>query len=425
MTESKNEPEQHGGQELIVVCNSGSTSAKLAIFSADSVSASDKPLWKAVLKKHADKSVQVEIHGSSAESKLEIPGEDITQVIETALQSAWSGPTAIAKDDSNVRAVGHRIVHGGTYFSEPTLVTERVLEQLHELYELAPLHQPAGVECVKLASRIFPNAKQIAVFDTSYFHGMAPEATIYPVPYEWHEKHGIRRYGFHGINHQYCSRKAAEMTAKPISEFRVVTCHLGGGASMAATNNGHAVATTMGFTPLDGLMMGTRSGEIDPGIILYLLENQKYTSQQIDHALNYDSGLKGVSEISSDVEQLQNLSSDGNKRAQLALSIYIRSISGHLGSLLTTMNGADAVVFSAGVGENSSYIREEVTKRLTFTGIVCDTTSNEAPSHDDREISARTSIIHILVINAQEEWMIAKECVRLLENAPAETPSRS
>jgi acetate kinase len=307
----------------------------------------------------------------------------------------------------DVRAVGHRVVHGGTRFTGSVRVDAAVKRELARLSDLAPLHNPpalAGIEAVEAA---LPGVPQVAVFDTAFFANLSPARFVYPLPYEWFEQWGVRRFGFHGISHAYCAGHAAEMLAgKP--DARLITCHLGNGCSAAAVRDGVAVATTMGFTPLEGLMMGTRCGSVDPGILLHVQRQRGLSADQLEEALLHRSGLLGVSGISSDFRRVQAAADQGNERARLALDIYTDRIRAAIGALAVTLGGVDALVFTAGVGENAAGLRADVCDGLPCLGLRLDPKRN-ARCRPDADIAAADSPARILVIHTQEEQMIARE----------------
>jgi acetate kinase len=313
----------------------------------------------------------------------------------------------------DINAAGHRIVHGGKVFRNSTRIHPEVKAAIALQCELAPEHNRIELHAIEAAERLLgPQVPQIAVFDTG-FHTTLPEAAyVYPGPYEWLDQ-GIRRYGFHGISHQYASRRASELLRRPLNSFRLITCHLGNGCSLAAVRNGSSIDTTMGFTPLEGLMMGSRSGSVDPGILIHLLKHGGYDAHKLDHVLNEESGLMGVSGVSSDMRTVQEARASGNARARLAFDIYVHRVRSGIGAMLASLGGLDALAFSAGVGENSPEVRESVCAAFEFLGVAVDHGSNREGA-GDRDIAEASSKIRVLVIAAQEEWEIARECRRVL-----------
>ncbi|NEQ55423.1 MAG: acetate kinase, partial [Leptolyngbya sp. SIO3F4] len=322
----------------------------------------------------------------------------------------WQGETRVLQTLTDIDVVGHRVVHGGQAYQTSTLITPEVKTEIARLHQLAPNHNPANLAGIELMEELLEDVPQVAVFDTA-FHSQIPDiAAIYPGPYSW-VKQGIRRYGFHGISHQYCSQRAAQILGREY--LRLIVCHLGNGGSLCAVNRGRSIDTTMGFTPLDGLMMGTRSGAIDPGILVYLMR-QGYNADQLDLLLNKESGLKGISGISHDLRQIKQAIDAGNSRAQLARDIYLHRLKAHMGSMLMSLGGVDAVVFTAGIGEHDASIRAAVCKTMGFLGLTLDHDKNEK-NPVDQDIATIDSTVRVLVIHTQEDWTIAQDCWRCLQ----------
>ncbi len=319
-----------------------------------------------------------------------------------------------SKEDPSIdiKAVGHRVVHGGTSFRESTLVCQSVRKAIEELSQLAPLHNPSALAAIDAAELVLPGIPQVAVFDTAFFTSLLPQAFVYPVPYEWFSEWGIRRFGFHGISHSYGAHRAAEMLDRPLTDLRLVICHLGNGCSASAIVGGAPIATTMGFTPLDGLMMGTRSGAIDPGILVYLQRQHGLGPGALDDVLNHRSGLLGVSGISGDVRQLEAAAEAGHERAGLALTMFADRVRASIGALAVGMGGVDALVFTAGVGENSARVRADVCNGLSCLGLTLDAGKNVDVQLDD-DIAIDSSSARILVIKSREDLMIARETERV------------
>jgi len=333
------------------------------------------------------------------------------------LETLWTGETGVLKGSSEIEVVGHRIVHGGPKLKEAIRVTPEVKKRIADAAAFAPLHNRAELEGIETIERVVGSVPQVAVFDTGFHRTIPPAAALYPGPYDWQDK-GIRRYGFHGINHEYCSKRAAQMLRRDISQLKIVSCHLGNGCSLAAIAGGKSVDTTMGFTPLEGLMMGTRSGSIDPGILTYLLRETGISGQEIDDILNQRSGLLGISGISSDMREVEAAAQSGNQRAQLAFDMFVHRLRNGIAQMAAVLGGADVLVFTAGIGENSSAVRAAACSGLRFLGIELDSEKN-AHTNRDQEISATHSRIRVLVIHAQEDWAIAQDCARVLNHAMA------
>jgi len=318
---------------------------------------------------------------------------------------------ALLEEHPRVDIVGHRIVHGGAKYRDPALLTSQVRAAIARQAEFAPSHNRFELEAVQAVDRVFGNnVQQLAVFDTGFHATLDRAAFVYPGPYSWLAD-GIRRYGFHGINHCYASRRAARLLGKSVGAIKQIVCHLGNGASLAAIDGGKSIDTTMGFTPLEGLMMGTRSGSIDPGILVYLIRHAGCTAEQLDHVLNQESGLAGISGVSGDMREVLAAMEAGNDRARLAFEIYAHRLVREIGGMLGVLGGLDALVFTGGVGENCPPLRKIVCDRLAFLGVKLDANKNDRPNPDE-DIAAAASRIRVLVVRANEEWQIARECHR-------------
>jgi len=311
--------------------------------------------------------------------------------------------------------VGHRVVHGGEKFSSSVVIDDDVIEAIRANSDLAPLHNPANIVGIEACKSVMPDTPMVAVFDTAFHQTMPKEAYIYAIPYSAYEKYSIRRYGFHGTSHKYVALRAAKLLGRPIEELKIVTCHLGNGSSIAAVKNGRSVDTSMGFTPLEGLPMGTRCGAIDPAIITFLMEKENMTYQEINRYMNKESGVLGISGVSSDFRDLEAAADEGNERAQLALDIFAYSIKKYIGAYAAAMGGLDCVVFTAGIGENNPNIRQKACEGLDFLGITVDNEKNQyTKKGKEGEISTADSKVKVLVIPTNEELMIARETVELV-----------
>ncbi|HTS46665.1 MAG TPA: acetate kinase [Bryobacteraceae bacterium] len=348
--------------------------------------------------------------GARVERKMQV-GSPVA-VLEPVLESLWKGDAACLDAPSAIDVVGHRIVHGGPKYRSSTPLTAEVRAAIAREVEFAPAHNRFELEAVETVDRVVgKGVLQVAAFDTGFHATLEPAAYVYAGPYEWLEQ-GVRRYGFHGISHQYATARAAELLGRDARTLKIVTCHLGNGASLAAVRGGKSVDTTMGFTPLEGLMMGTRSGSIDPGIVIYLLRHRGYTAEQLDRILNQESGLLGVSGVSGDMREIVQAMQKGNERGQLAYDVFAHRLTREIGAMLAVLGGLDALVFTAGIGENCAPLRETVCAGLGFVGLKLDSGSNANPKLD-QDISAAESLVRVLVIRAQEEWEIARECRKL------------
>ena len=352
----------------------------------------------------------------------EIPLETPPAVLEPLLSTLWEGPSKVVASRREIGAVGHRVVHGGRAFRETTRITAEVRAEIAKLVEFAPEHNRLELEAIEAAERVLgSDIPQVAVFDTAFHTSLPEKATVYPGPHEWLDA-GIRRYGFHGISHQYTSRRAAEILGRDLQSLRTVTCHLGNGCSLAAVAGGRSIDTTMGFTPVEGLMMGTRSGSIDPGILIYLVRHRGYRADQLDHTLNKESGLKGVSGVSGDMRDVLSAMQAGNPRARLAFDVYAHRLCREIGGMAASLGGLDALVFTAGVGENCPPLREVVCRQLAFLGIELDAERNAA-SPKDQDVARTGSAVRVLVVHTEEDWEIARECYRLVRAVSAASSS--
>lgn len=320
----------------------------------------------------------------------------------------------IIKDMSEIDAVGHRVVHGGEKYSQSVLVNNEVMNYLEECVKLAPLHNRPNIIGIEACKKLMANTPMAVVFDTA-FHGTMPkEAYMYALPYEMYEKHGIRKYGFHGTSHKYVSNKVAEAMGKDIKDLKIITCHLGNGGSLTAVKNGKAIDTTMGFTPLDGIVMGTRSGSIDPAVVIYLIQELGYSVEEVNDILNKKSGILGVSGVSSDFRDIRSAAyEENNERAKLALDLYHYKVRCQIGAYAAAMGGVDVIVFTAGVGENAIETREGCVEGLEFFGVEIDKDKNNVRG-ELKEVSKDASKVKIYVVPTNEELMIAKETVELL-----------
>jgi acetate kinase len=402
----------------ILVLNAGSSSQKSRLYEIDGSLPEEPPapLWKA----DADwtgyqETADVEISTARGQTRHEsLPTGAREGIIKHMLETIWSGPTKVIDQPEEIAVVGHRVVQGGPEYRQTTLVTPEVKAAIEQYAAFAPSHNPANLEGIRVVEQLLPSVPQVAVFDTAFHRHLSLAAAVYPGPYEWFEQ-GIRRYGFHGISHHYCAQRAAQLLGRDLEGLRLITCHLGNGCSLAAIYHGQSIDTTMGFTPLEGLMMGSRSGSVDPGILIHLLQHKGYSVEQLDKELNKASGLQGVSGVSSDMRQILQAISEGNPRAKLALDIYVHRLRGAIGAMLATLGGVDAVVFTAGVGEHAAGVRAAACETFGFLNLVLDPQKN-AQSPADQDISTADSAVRVLVIQTQEDWMIAQECWRLKKN---------
>ena len=351
------------------------------------------------------------VDGSKTEVLTPFPTH--TEAFEKVVEMMTSGAGKVIDDVSEIGAIGHRGVHGGEKFRESALVTEELIATYEELSSLAPLHNPAGVLGMRAAQKVFGDLPNVMVFDTAFHSTMPPKAFMYALPYEFYEKYGVRRYGFHGTSHRYVSLAAAEYLGKDPSELKIVTCHLGNGSSIAAVDGGKVVDTSMGMTPLAGLMMGTRSGDIDPSIPSYLMKRTGMSNEEIDHILNHHSGLKGVSGESSDKRDLDVAVEAGIKRAILASEMFNYDIKKYVGAYSAAMGGVDCIVFTGGIGENDNGVREDVCSNMEFLGISIDAERNKLRGLDINDLTAEGAKVKVLVVCTDEEMMIARDTLAI------------
>ena len=320
----------------------------------------------------------------------------------------------VIKSMSEISAVGHRIVHGGEKFKESMVIDDDVMKVINECVELAPLHNPSDITGIEACKHIMPDVPMVAVFDTAFHQTMPRYAYIYALPYEIYEKYKLRKYGFHGTSHKYVAERAAKMLGKPIESLKLITCHLGNGASICAVKYGKSVETSMGFTPLQGLCMGTRSGTIDPAVITFLMDKEKMTVKDVSDFLNKKSGVLGISGVSSDFRDIEEAANNGDDRAKLALDIFCYRVKRFIGDYAAVMNGVDAVVFTAGIGENNPYVRREILTDMDFFGIKIDEEKNKVRGKE-MDISTPDATVRTLVIPTNEELEIARETVKLVK----------
>jgi acetate kinase len=397
----------------ILVLNSGSSSQKSALYEIAGALPEHPPLslWQGKIEwegNHAEMQVQ---NSAGADVTHRLKVESRRNALEELLASLSSGDARVVSKLTEIDVVGHRIVHGGKEFEEATAITPQVKSAIARMSAFAPLHNRAELDGIEFIQKRMGQVLQVAVFDTGFHSRLPDAAAVYPGPYEWIAQ-GIRRYGFHGINHQYCAERTAQLLGKDLRSLKLVTCHLGNGCSLAAIREGRSIDTTMGFTPLEGLMMGTRSGSVDPGILTYLMREGKSSGQQLDNLLNTKSGLLGISGISGDMRQIVAAMKEGHPRAELAFEIFVHRLQAGIGAMIAVLGGIDALVFTAGIGENSPDVRSAACADLGFLGLKLDPAKNARPAVD-QEISLSDSAIRVLIVRAQEDWAIARDCWRL------------
>ncbi len=386
----------------ILVLNSGSSSLKFQLFEMPQATV----LVKGLAERIGEKTSRFVANDFEVNEPIATHKDALHLLTDYLLDSKQP----ILKDTSEIAAVGHRVVHGGNTFVQPTVITGQVKDKIRELFSLAPLHNPANLTGIETAEEIFSNAKQIAVFDTAFHQSIPIENHKYAIPNNFYEA-GIRKYGFHGISHQYVSREANKLLGR--KDIKLITLHLGNGASATAVLNGKSFDTTMGFGPMNGLIMGTRSGDIDQSIIFYLLEKLNYSSADIQNILNKQSGMKALAG-SNDLRDIETAANQGDKRAQLALIMYAGTIKKYIGNFTAQMNGLDALIFTAGIGENSDVVRDLATKNLSFLGIEIDPNKNKNPKKYQGDITGKNSKVKIFIIPTNEEKEIASQVYQLI-----------
>ena len=395
----------------VLVINCGSSSLKYQLIDMETENSLAQGLVE-----------RIGIEGSVLTQKVEgkdkyivkTPMKNHKEAIEIVLKALVDGEHGVIKSMDEITAVGHRVVHGGEKYASSVLITDEVKKSIEECYKLAPLHNPPNMIGIEACEELMPNTPMVAVFDTAFHQTMPKEAFLYALPYELYSENGIRKYGFHGTSHMYVSNKVAEVMGKDIKDLKIVTCHLGNGASLCAVKNGVSIDTTMGFTPLDGIVMGTRSGSIDPAIVLYLINELKYSTEDVNTLLNKKSGVLGISGVSSDFRDIEDAAAKGDERAILALDIYHYRIRTQIGAYAAAMGGVDAIVFTAGVGENGPETREACLEGLEFLGVKVDKEKNNVRGKV-REISTEDSTVKAFVIPTNEELVIARDTKDLVK----------
>ncbi|WP_051348871.1 acetate kinase [Bacillus sp. SB49] len=347
----------------------------------------------------------IEFNGEKDKTVTNIP--DHEEAVKILLNKLTAN--GIIKSLDEINGVGHRVVHGGERFNESILITDEIVKEIEDISDLAPLHNPANLTGIKAFREVLPNVPHVAVFDTAFHQSMPEQSFLYSLPYEYYEDYGIRKYGFHGTSHKYVSERAAEMIGRPVEELRLLSCHLGNGASIAAIEGGKSIDTSMGFTPLAGVTMGTRSGNIDPALIPFIMEKTGKTADEVMNVLNKESGLLGLSGVSSDLRDVEKRANAGDERAEMALEVFVTRIHKYIGSYAARMHGVDGIIFTAGVGENSITMRERILKGLEFMGVYWDPSLNQTRS--EAFVNYPHSPVKVMVIPTNEEVMIARDTV--------------
>lgn len=395
----------------VLVINCGSSSLKFQLIDSEKEHVLAKGLCERI---GIDKSSITYQSDKCEKMTKEVDMPTHNEAINAVISALTDEKTGVINDMSEVKAVGHRVVHGGEYFSSSAIVDEDVLEKIEKCNYLAPLHNPANVIGIKACMKIMKDTPNVVVFDTAFHQTMPEEAYLYGIPREYYEKHKIRRYGFHGTSHSYVSKRVAQIINKPVEELKTIVCHLGNGASICAVDGGKSVDTSMGLTPLAGVMMGTRSGDIDPGILEVLAKMENKGVSEITNILNKKSGVAGLSQVSSDFRDITKAIEEGNAVAKSALDAYIRTVVRFVGAYVAVMNGVDTIVFTAGVGENNSAVRAGVVKHLKYLGVELDEEANKIRG-EEKLISTADSKAKVYVVPTNEELAIARETVELVK----------
>ena len=397
----------------ILVINCGSSSIKYQLINREK----RKVLAKGLLEKIGKINSSQVHHVGGKVVKKQDEVANYEEGLKSILALLLDEKRGVIKDASEISVVGHRVVHGGEDFFHSVLIDDEVIKTIKSYISLAPLHNPPNLAGIKAARSLFPDVPQVAVFDTAFHQTLPEKAFLYALPYQYYEKYRIRRYGFHGTSHRYIAERAAKFLKKLLKELKIITCHLGNGCSITAIDKGKSIDTSMGFTPLEGLVMGTRCGDVDAAAVLFLMEKENFTTAQMDNLLNKQSGLLGISGISNDLREVQKWVVKGDQRAKLALEVFAYRIKKYIGAYSAVLGGLDALIFSAGIGENEVNIRDKICQGLEFLGVYLDKKKNRARSKSSRFISTESSPAKILVIPTNEEEMIAEETWRVVNSS--------
>ena len=395
----------------VLVINSGSSSLKYKLFNMENETVLASGLVERIGVNGTGNYVFA--HNGHEKRNLERPIENHREALKLVLDTLLDPTYGVVKDLSEIYAVGHRVLHGKEVYDDSVVITDEVVTTLEGFIELGPLHMPANIMGIKACSELMPNVVQVAAFDTAFHQTLPEKAFLYAVPYELYKEHGIRKYGFHGTSHRYLVHQAAEILGQPLEDLRIITMHLGNGCSMAAVKGGVCIDTTMGLTPLEGLVMGTRSGDVDPAITRFLAEKLNMSILDIDRMLNKESGLLGISGISSDMRDIHAAIREGNERARLAYEVFVYRIRKYVGSYAVALGGVDVMIFAGGIGENDHQVRYDVLKDMELLGVEIDEAKNQKGNRAENIISTDTSKVKVMVIPTDEELVIARDALRL------------
>lgn len=394
----------------ILVLNCGSSSLKYQLINMETEEVMASGKYERIGEEEAY--ITHKVNGQKIEIKH--PALNHEEAIDFTLKQFTNPEYKVVDSLDEVNAIGHRVVHGGEYFSTPVIITEDVINKVELAAELAPLHNKAAAQGMRACQKVMPGKPMVVVFDTAFHQSIPKERYIYPIPYEYYKKYGIRKYGFHGTSHMYVSQRLAEIENKSIDDLKIVTCHLGQGSSICAVKGGKSVDTSMGLTPLAGIPMVTRSGDLDPSVVTYIMKKENMTAEEVENMLNKDSGVMGISGLAPDFRVIESASYEDNERAALAMESFKYAIAGFIAKYAVAMNGIDAVVFTGGVGENQINIRKGICKQLEFMGLLIDEDANNVRG-EERLITKPESKIRAYIIPTNEELMIAKETEKLVK----------
>ena len=394
----------------ILVLNSGSSSLKYQVIDTQTGEMLVKGYYERIGQKNAFLTHKV----NGEKHKFEHPAKTHEKAIQFVMSRLTSDHYGVFKNLDELDAIGHRVVHGGENFKDAVLITDDVINEIKRNESLAPLHNPAAILGIEACKKVVPNKPMVVVFDTAFHQTIPKERYIYPIPYEYYKKYGVRKYGFHGTSHQYVANRVAEILQKDIKELKIVNCHLGQGASICAIKEGKSVETSMGLTPLGGIPMGTRSGDLDPSVVTYLMKKENILIEEMEEILNKESGVFGISNVSIDFRDIEAEALAGGKHAKLALDAYHYAIAGYIAKCAVAMGGIDVLTFTAGVGEKSPYTRNEICKQLGVLGIEIEGKLNNVKG-EEKEISSANSKVRVFIIPTNEELMIAKETEKIIK----------
>ena len=394
----------------ILVLNCGSSSLKYQLINMET----EEVLASGKYERIGEKEAFITHKAKGQKKQIENPAYNHTEAIEFALQQLTNPEYKVIDSLEEINAIGHRLVHGGEKIAESVVIDDSVIDVLKQCTDLAPLHNPACILGIEACQNVMPNKPMVGVFDTAFHQSIPKQRYVYPIPYEYYKKYGVRKYGFHGTSHMFVSQRLAEIENKPIEDMKIVTCHLGQGASICAVQGGKSVDTSMGLTPLGGIPMVTRSGDLDPSILLYLMKKENLSADEMENILNKQAGVQAISGLVPDFREIETAGNEGNERAQIALDSFKYAIASYIAKYAVAMNGIDSIIFTGGIGENQINIRKGICEQLQFMGVEMDVDANNIRS-EEKLVSKPDSKVKIYVIPTNEELMIAKETQRLVK----------